>query len=1309
MKDEEKAGVKAAKQISWNWRDYFSSVLLDQGKTDEEKGLVDDFHVEKDGRSATAEVRYFDCFVQAPASYLECENYIPWQKGFGKKPEYPFFGDTERTEVDLRPDSRFRCSCSIGLNKNPCRHVAALLIHWEKACGKFTFTETEEEIRIREEREAEEEKRHRIEEEIARKRQEMKAKQKDVFPVGEFYKDRMPKVPGDAHFDPETILKDATTDRYETEIAEQLQKNPSKDKARLTDMAVSFNEKGQQSLKLSGQCADETVQISMTGKEVETITCSCGRSRSKTPSYYWNSKPVLLCAHALLVFEEGWRRIVAEKPGDETDRNADMLLSLLADGAAVPEEEAADKARSTKSQVVTLTPKITEDKRSGKLQLSFQIGRAGERSYALRNLQKLVYAVENEKAFELSKKAEIDFSEQSFTANAARWYQFIVSRVREMNAINARIEKKTSSYYYYGGDATLTIGSAIPLEGSDLDLIYDLAEGEELLCAYGDAEPTTVKVGPGRVRASISLQPARGRNNVLIGIDLSGSIPRFLQGNQHRYILDREQFGRVSAKELRPLAPYQKIADKDGNFRCRIGLRKFPEFYYRVLPALRESRDILLTDGTAGLKLDFLPPEGEYVFYIDYAEDGLSCRPEVRYGKETFPVGFVAESGGALRDWDQERRVSAAVEGLFPKKNESEKRYEAAASDEQLMHVLKSGVSLLEKYGEVRGSDSFRKVHVRPAPQPRFSVQIEGGMLELSVRTKDMTADELLKLLESYHKKKRWVRLKSGDFVDLEEADSLKRLDEFAGKMDISLKDLVKKGVSVPKYRALYVDKLLEEHDEVATSRDKYFKALVRSFRTIQDSDFEVAENLTDTVRPYQLYGFRWLSTLAAAGFGGILADEMGLGKTLQMLAYLLSQKSAGENRPALVVCPASLVYNWKEEADRFAPGLTVELLAGGIASRRESFRQMAAGTFADLYVTSYDLLKRDITNYEKTEFSCICLDEAQYIKNQKTAMAKAVKVLKAEHRFAMTGTPIENRLAELWSIFDFLMPGFLYSAAEFGARFEGPIMKNKDAEATERLAKMTGPFILRRKKADVLKDLPDKLEEVQSCPMEEDQRRLYDAQVVHMRQMLENFAGTGEEKLRVLAEITRLRQICCDPSLVFEDYEGSSAKRAGCLELVERAIDGGHRMLLFSQFTSMLDILAKDLAERKIPFFTLTGSTPKQERLRLVNEFNGGDVPVFLISLKAGGTGLNLVGADVVIHYDPWWNVAVQNQATDRAHRIGQTRQVTVMKMVAVDTIEEKIIALQEAKREMADAIITGETASLASMSREELLALLE
>ena len=269
--------------------------------------------------------------------------------------------------------------------------------------------------------------------------------------------------------------------------------------------------------------------------------------------------------------------------------------------------------------------------------------------------------------------------------------------------------------------------------------------------------------------------------------------------------------------------------------------------------------------------------------------------------------------------------------------------------------------------------------------------------------------------------------------------------------------------------------------------------------------------------------------------------------------------------------------------------------------------------------------------------------------------------------------------------------------------------MKKKDPAATARLSRMTEPFILRRKKTDVLKDLPEKLEEVHTSLMEDDQRKLYDAHVVHMKEILSSSGNSGEDKMRVLAEITRLRQLCCDPSLLFEDYKGSSTKRAACLELIQNAIDGGHRMLVFSQFTSMLSLLAEDLKQAKIPFYTITGSTPKQERIRLVGEFNSReDVPVFLISLKAGGTGLNLIGADVVIHYDPWWNLAVQNQATDRAHRIGQTHQVTVIKLITAKTIEEKIMELQKAKRDLAGAIMDGQSNSLMSMTKEELLALL-
>ena len=269
--------------------------------------------------------------------------------------------------------------------------------------------------------------------------------------------------------------------------------------------------------------------------------------------------------------------------------------------------------------------------------------------------------------------------------------------------------------------------------------------------------------------------------------------------------------------------------------------------------------------------------------------------------------------------------------------------------------------------------------------------------------------------------------------------------------------------------------------------------------------------------------------------------------------------------------------------------------------------------------------------------------------------------------------------------------------------------MKQRDEEAAQKLSDMTSPFILRRKKADVLKDLPEKLEETQSQAMEEDQRKLYDAQVVRTKELLEGSGADEQDKMRILAEITRLRQLCCDPSLLFEDYEGSSTKRLACKELVQRAIEEGHRLLIFSQFTSMLDLLAKDLDAEGIRYYTLTGATPKAERLKLVNEFNSGDVPVFLISLRAGGTGLNLTGADLVVHYDPWWNLAVQDQATDRAHRIGQTRDVTVIKLITSDTIEERIQKLQDTKQDLADAVLGSGGKSLMSLSKEELMSLID
>ena len=397
-------------------------------------------------------------------------------------------------------------------------------------------------------------------------------------------------------------------------------------------------------------------------------------------------------------------------------------------------------------------------------------------------------------------------------------------------------------------------------------------------------------------------------------------------------------------------------------------------------------------------------------------------------------------------------------------------------------------------------------------------------------------------------------------------------------------------------------------------------------------------------------------------------------------------------------------MLNWAEECQKFTPELNCLVVDGDAARRAELARQWGG---ADVVVTSYDLLRRDDALYQEQEFYACILDEAQAIKNHTTQKYKAVCQIRSRVRFALTGTPVENRLGELWSIFSFLMPGYLPPYKSFCTRFEKPIVQEEDAAAARRLNQLTGPFILRRMKADVLKELPPKTENIHRIELAEDQRKLYLAAVVDARDKLR--AAKPEDKMAVFVVLMRLREICCDPRLVADNWAGSSAKLDACVELVTSAVEGGHRILLFSQFTSMLDLLAKRLDEENISHFTLQGSTPKPVRAELVRRFNQGEASVFLISLRAGGTGLNLTAADIVIHYDPWWNVAAQNQATDRAYRIGQRNPVQVYKLIAQDTIEEKIVELQQAKQSLADTVTGTADGAILAMKPDELLQLLE
>jgi len=464
---------------------------------------------------------------------------------------------------------------------------------------------------------------------------------------------------------------------------------------------------------------------------------------------------------------------------------------------------------------------------------------------------------------------------------------------------------------------------------------------------------------------------------------------------------------------------------------------------------------------------------------------------------------------------------------------------------------------------------------------------------------------------------------------------------------------------------------------------------------------------LDPVLRPYQKEGVAWLRFLRDNGFGGILADEMGLGKTLQVLAHLDALKKTNEKAdmsPSLIVCPTSLVFNWEAEARKFTPDLRILALHG--PQRHEKFAQIPGH---DLIITSYALLRRDAEQYRGIEFDTVVLDEAQHIKNRQTQNAQSVKTTRARHQLVLTGTPLENSVLDLWSIFDFLMPGYLGDARDFRDRYETAIVRDKDQAAQARLARRLRPFMLRRLKPEVAADLPEKIEQISYCELGEAQRALYQ-QVLEAgrREMLED---KPQNRMIVLTALLRLRQICCDPLLLNPDRAAAappSGKTELFLELLEEALDGGHRVLVFSQFTSMLGLLRDELNAQKIAFCYLDGAT--RDRAQVVEKFQSDpDIPVFLISLKAGGTGLNLTGADTVVHFDPWWNPAVEAQATDRAHRIGQKNVVTSYKLITRGTVEEKILNLQNRKRALTQAMLGDDEQWVQSLSWEEIQELLE
>ena len=706
--------------------------------------------------------------------------------------------------------------------------------------------------------------------------------------------------------------------------------------------------------------------------------------------------------------------------------------------------------------------------------------------------------------------------------------------------------------------------------------------------------------------------------------------------------------------------------------------------------------------------------------------DELRLRPTLSYGDFTFsPLADEHVPREICRDVPAEFYISRLITRYFSYWEDESGELVIRGDEEALYQVLSEGMPQFQEVGEVWLSESVRHLRVLPPPEVSMGVSLGGGWLDLKIETAGIDPAELLQVLSEYRQKKKYYRMKNGEFLQLS-GGGLQALDSLTADLGLTKSEFQAGEAKIPAYRAFYLDSLSGDGRMKLFQRDEAYGMMVRDLKTAQSVSYAVPAVLEKTLREYQKIGYTWMRTLARYHFGGILADDMGLGKTLQVIALLTAfyqekteQKAAGNEGsgselplPSLIVCPASLVYNWGQEFARFSPEIRVLLIAGTAKERQEQLEEqmrMEASEGAQVIITSYDLLKRDRAAYLRRTFEYEIIDEAQVIKNAKTQGAKAVKEISANARFALTGTPVENRLSELWSIFDFLMPGFLYSYRKFRERYELPIVKNQDPEALTALRRMTGPFVLRRLKKDVLRELPGKEERIVYSAASGRQQKLYTASALKLKEALAGGAWSGNGKLEVLSQLMRLRQICCDPALCFEDYTGESAKLETCVSLIASASAAGHKILLFSQFASMLERIRERLLQEGISSHLLVGATPKEERSRMVQAFASDEVPVFLISLKAGGTGLNLTAADIVIHYDPWWNVAAQNQATDRAYRIGQEKPVTVYKLILKDTIEENLLKLQNAKLALAAQVVSEGMVSLGDLSQNELMELFE
>lgn len=981
-------------------------------------------------------------------------------------------------------------------------------------------------------------------------------------------------------------------------------------------------------------------------------------------------------------------------PNKETHRAFNQLLNTFLEINNKEEELAQDGTSGIK-----LVPIFLYNDTDKKLKVEFKIG--NEQLTKINNLPDFFERMLNREKYKYNNVLEFIHEENAFEEQSRPLLKFLLKYaeiIKYANDVN-------NNYAHYGRNFNV---NNVVLSNTGLDELFEILKGKtvEFETKTGERkiqfidEPIDIKfILEKSDESTYCLTP----NIDVYGYDI------FYGKNYSYFLIDNKMhkcLPKVENRNLELLEVYKKnytqsIIFNENNLR---------NFFAIVVPKIKDNFEIKNIDKE---QIEKYMPKDLYVkIYLDYNEKGyIIADVKFCYGNVEFnPIKNVNLE--ITRNAIQENEVlDTFVQTGFMLDSANARL--VLVNDEKIYNFLSKEIEDYMKKFEVLVAENFKKKDIKKIKIKSIGVKIENNLLDINLEDFKFNIYEIKDIINKYKLKRKFYKLKDGTYISLEKNNSLDFLENVVDNIEIDYVNSEGGTIKLPIYRAMYLEKLFKEMNNTNIQKNEYYKKMISEIEDRHiDINTKIPKKLNTELRTYQKIGYKWLKTLEQYKMGGILADDMGLGKTVQVLTVILSyiQENKEKAKNSIIVCPSSLTLNWYNEIQKFTPTIKTLVISGDYLERK---RKIETINNYQIVITSYDSLKRDIDLYTQYNFKYIVADEAQYIKNNNTKNSKAVKLINAETKFALTGTPIENSLSELWSIFDFIMPGYLYKYKKFKELYEIPIIKNQDEEKMNKLKKQIEPFILRRTKSEVLTELPDKTVTILSNEMKEEQYSIYMSYMAQARDEIMyqiDMKGFEKSQIKILSLLMRLRQICCHPKLFLREYEGESSKLNQCIEIIQDAVLGGHKILLFSSYTSMFEIIEEKLKNIGVKYLKLTGQTKVGERIELVDKFNTDEnIKVFLISLKAGGTGLNLTGADMVIHYDPWWNLSAENQATDRTYRIGQKRNVQVYKLITKNSIEEKIYELQQKKAKLIDNMLSTDATFINKLSKDDILALFE